>query len=122
MLGTYEYEKELEREIEQTQVTINTEIVVKGKLKYLSKMFSEIDMHQTMELIHEQRQQALQHKVETVLQAIGEASTESDHLMFRINQMASKYNDTDIVKQQLEMEFSLLQEKAKRLQITPIIT
>lgn len=56
------------------------------------------------------------------MQAIGEVSTESDHLMFRINQMAGKYNDTDIVKQQLEMEFNLLQEKAKRLQINPIIT
>jgi hypothetical protein len=67
VLGTYEYEKELERDIERTQETINSEIVVKGKLKYLSKMFAEIDIHQTMEVIHEQRQLALQRKVEKVL-------------------------------------------------------
>jgi ABC-type proline/glycine betaine transport system ATPase subunit len=122
VLGSYDYEKEILREGECVQDNINSEIVVRGKLKYLSKMFAEIDIHQTIELIHVQRQAELQRRVEKILQQIGEASTESDHLLFKINQMASKYADTDIVKQQLEMEFQLLQEKAKRLQITPIIT
>lgn len=59
VLGTYEYEKELERDIEKAQESINQEIVVRGKLKYLSKMFAEIDIQETMERVHEQRQFAL---------------------------------------------------------------